>query len=205
MTPTTWPPPAANLELNGGFWHLGTLPTSETICPDDPDDWSIEIGVGGPPFGNAVDVCTSNGMGIPQAGYLGQAQSAAVGPFSPLCRITVWAHTQFSPADAVTSLTFTVEGRATANPQNNASGTWRTDVMRQTNNTWLALDARNDPTPSTDETWTVVIPSNQNPGQYVDAADGEIRIRSGAFFPGNVLSPNWDVRVDLYEVVVDTE
>ena len=37
---------------------------------------------------------------------------------------------------------------------------------------------------------------------YVRSSDGEIRVRQEVFDPGNVISPNWSLKVDMYEAVV---
>jgi hypothetical protein len=184
----------------------------ETICPDDPDDWAIETAppaVGGAPFGNALDTCTSNGSGNATTGYLGQNQSAPTLISLPYCRIQVWSHTQLS-LDSITKLTFKVEGRLNANTggAHNANS-WRTQGFNQLTNQWVTtpLDQRGLPNGTNDVTWTKVVLSTDNPpaASYVDPADGEIRIRSAGFNPGNVILPAWGVRLDLYEVTVDTQ
>ena len=37
---------------------------------------------------------------------------------------------------------------------------------------------------------------------YVRASDGEVRVRQEVFDPGNVVTPNWALEVDMYEAVV---
>ena len=42
-----------------------------------------------------------------------------------------------------------------------------------------------------------------NAPDYVQAGDGEIRVRQDVFNPGLVLTPNWFLKVDQYEVAVN--
>ena len=41
-----------------------------------------------------------------------------------------------------------------------------------------------------------------NAPDYVNANDGEVRVRQDVFDPGNIVNLNWSLKVDLYEVVV---
>ena len=53
---------------------------------------------------------------------------------------------------------------------------------------------------NTDETINHV--QTTNAPDYVNAGDGEVRVRQDVFNPGNAVAPRWFLKVDLYEVVV---
>jgi hypothetical protein len=170
---------------------LGCGATSETVCPDSPGDWMRSFG--GPSTGDASDLCTSNDV------RLEIRQSAPVSPLLPFIRVDYWAHTALD--GVVSRLEYTIECHVSAlvsGGQN--ANTLRTMIRNYQTGSYENIDTRGTSS-SSDETITHV--QNTNASNYVQGSDGEIRVRQDVFNPGTVFSPNWFLKIDLYEVLVE--
>jgi probable HAF family extracellular repeat protein len=176
----------------GGTSHalLLTPIARETICPDDPGDFLKSFG--GPVTGDALDLCGSDDV------RLEVRQLARLSPLLPFIRLEFWAH---STADTpITSVDYTIEGHVSAlvaggqNPD-----TLRTSIMNYNTGLFEIIDERGTGA-SADETINHV--QTTNAPDYVNAGDGEVRVQQEVFSPGDVFSPNWFLKVDLYEVAV---
>jgi hypothetical protein len=168
--------------------------TSETICPDAPDAFTSPFG--GAVSGDALDLCASDDD------RLEVLQTARISPLLPFIRLEFWAHTTLGD-NPITSLEYRVEGHVSAlvaggqNPD-----TLRTSIRNYQTGFFELIDQRGT-VPGTDEVISHVQTSDAS--DYVNAGDGEVRVRQDVFDPGNVFSPNWFLKVDLYEVVVGKE
>ena len=66
--------------------------------------------------------------------------------------------------------------------------------------TFELVDVRPTAGPFVDEVITHT--QTTDASDYVQAADGEVRVRVDAFDPGSVLNANWELRLDTYSVTV---
>jgi hypothetical protein len=164
---------------------------SETICPDDPDDF-LKL-FGGPVTGDALDLCSSDDV------RLEVRQIAQIAPTFPFIRLEYWAHTTFTD-EPLTSVEYVIEGHVSAlvaGGQN--ANTLRTSIMNYDTGLYELVDARAT-APGSDE--IITHEQTTNAPDYVDAGNGEVRVKQDVFDPGNVFTPNWFLKVDLYEVTV---
>jgi hypothetical protein len=173
--------------------HTGGAPTSETICPTDPNDF--QRFAGGPPIGDASLLCLADDQRLRVPNLL---------PFTPLLpfvRLETWAHTTLPPG-SVNQLQYIMDGGATAIvPGGQNPDTLRTSIRNYATNSFELVDQRPTSVAFDDEFVAHVQATNAT--DYVRPADGEVRIRVDAFDPGSALNANWELRVDLYLVVVN--
>jgi hypothetical protein len=171
------------------------LPSSEKICPSAADDWERNGFIGGPVTGDALNLCASDGV------YLQQTNSLPVSVIFPYAQLDVWANTSFPPAQ-VTSIDYSIEWALTAIvPGGQNSNAMRTFIRHYPGGPpYVNIDTRAG-LGFTD----IVITHNQaaNPAEYIQAADGEIRMRIQAFSPGNALNANWVARIDELSITVN--
>ena len=126
-------------------------------------------------------------------------QSARLSPLLPFIRLEYWAHAT-TAGDAVASVGYAVEGHVSALvPGGQNASTLRTSVRNYETAAFELIDQRGT-VPGVDE--TIVHLQETNASDYVDPGDGEVRVRQDVFEPGAALSPNWFLRVDLFEVTV---
>lgn len=162
----------------------------EIICPDDPNDFLKAFG--STVTGDALDLCDSDDLRL-QVLEIGQ-----VSPLLPFIRLEFWAHSSFDTN--ITAVEYMIEchvSAAVAGGQN--SDTLRTYVRNYDTAMFELVDQRGTP-PGTD----VVIEHLQviDAENYVQSGDGEVRVRQDVFSPGDVFSPLWFLKVDLYEVAI---
>jgi hypothetical protein len=174
--------------------HVATGAT-ETICPDAPGAWTKRTFVGGITSGTALDTCDSDDVRLTQLNYIPVAAPL------PYAEFDIWAHTSFAPGD-VTSLQYIMEGGVNAIvPGGQNPETLRTSIRRYANGApYELVDARITDDPFQDE--IVVHEQTENVADYILVGDNEIRIRVQAFKPGSVLNGAWELRIDLFNVVV---
>lgn len=181
---------APNGELRGFLLEPAPL-TSETICPDDPHDFLRSFG--GPITGDALDLCASDDV------RMVVLQAAAVSPLLPFIRLEFWAHSTLVDSP-VTSVGYTIEGHVSALVSGGQNpNTLRTWIRNYNPGSWELIDERSTAS-STDEIITHT--QTTNAPDYVNAGDGEVRVKQDVFDPGNVFTPNWFLKLDLYEVAV---
>ena len=82
-------------------------------------------------------------------------------------------------------------------PGGQNADTLRTSIRNYATGLFEAVDSRGT-SGSSDETITHT--QTTNAPDYVQAGDGEVRVRQDVFNPGLVISPNWFLKVDQYEV-----
>jgi hypothetical protein len=169
--------------------HLAPL-SAETVCPDGPDDF--ERGFGGPVTGDALDLCLSDDV------RMNVLQSARLSPLLPFIRLEYWAHSTFADS-SVTSVEYTIEGHVSAL----VAGGQNPDTLRTSIRNYAGgfeiIDQRGT---GADADETISHVQTTNAPDYVNAGDGEVRVRQEVFDPGLVFTPNWFLKVDLYEVTV---
>jgi hypothetical protein len=163
---------------------------SETVCPDAPEDFLRQFG--GPVSGDALKLCVADDD------RLEVRQSARLSVLLPFIRLEYWAHTTIGDT-TITSLDYRVEGHVSALVGGGQNPDTLRTFIRNYAGGFEMIDQRGT-SPNTDEIITHT--QTTNAPDYVNAADGEIRVRQDVFDPGNVFSPNWFLKVDLYEVVV---
>jgi hypothetical protein len=181
----------------GSYEFQGTT-ISETICPDDPNDFLVNAFIGGSVTGDASDLCADDDS------RLMQDNSLPLQVIFPFAQIEFWAHTSFVDGPcAVTSVVYDIQAGVTAlvadgqNPD-----TLRTSIHRYANGgPFVLIDSR--ATASAFEDEQIVHAQVADACDYIAAGDGEIRVRCQAFDPGVALNASWQLRVDLYEVTVN--
>jgi hypothetical protein len=165
----------------------------ETICPDDPNDFLKSFG--GTVSGDALDLCVADDT------RLEVRQFARVSPLLPFIRLEYWAHSSLGDG-VITSVAYKIEAHVSAlvaGGQN--SNTLRTRIKNYGTGIFELVDQRGTSS-NTDE--TIEHLQDTDAADYVQSGDGEVRVRQDAFDPGNVFSPNWFLKVDLYEVTISS-
>jgi hypothetical protein len=164
--------------------------TSETICPDASDDFLRTFG--GAVTGDALDLCLSDDV------RMEVLQTARLSPLLPFIRLEFWANTVLADTPIV-SVDYTIEGHVSAL----VAGGQNADTLRTSIRNYAGgfemIDQRGTGA-NTDEVINHVQATNAP--DYVNAGDGEVRVRQDVFDPGNVFTPNWFLKIDQYEVEV---
>jgi hypothetical protein len=184
----------------GAGGHIGPLPdmlaaiaalsVGETICPDDPDDFVKSFG--GVVTGDALDLCAADDL------RMEVLQSAQLSPLLPYIRLEFWAHA--TPSDgSIGSVEYMIEGHVSALVAGGQNPDTLRTFIRNYAGGFELIDERGT-SANTDETITHV--QTTNAPDYVNAGDGEVRVMQEAWDPGLVFTPNWFLKVDLYEVTV---
>ena len=110
------------------------------------------------------------------------------------------AHATGVPAN-VTMLVYSIEGGVTALvPGGQNPDTMRTSIRNYNTGSFELVDVRATASAFADEVVTYTQATNAS--DYVQAGDGEVRVRVDAFNPGGVLNANWELRIDTYSVTV---
>jgi hypothetical protein len=167
-----------------------SLDYGEIICPDGPNDYVASFG--GPVTGSALDLCDTDDV------RMEVRQSAQVAPTLPFIRLEYWAHSTLVD-DTITSVEYMIECHVSALVAGGQNADTLRTFIRNYAGGFEMIDQRGTSS-NTDETITHT--QTTNAPDYVNAGDGEVRVRQDVFDPGNVFTPNWFLKVDLYEVTV---
>jgi hypothetical protein len=165
---------------------------SETVCPDEAGNFYCMIG--GSITGDALDLCASDDV------RLEVQQAARLSPFLPVIQLEYWAHSTFGNG-AISSVEYVIEGHVSARvPGGQSPDTLRTSIMNYRTGLFEMVDQRATG-PDVDE--TINHEQSINAPDYVETDSGEVCVRQDVFEPGRVISEDWSLEVDRYDVTVN--